>query len=280
MVAQVAIAPLISPQYQASRRLSQGAERSGPRAGSGIAATEHRVTGPAAFAGVRAAARTLLRAPVRQQTRLAVGRPATELPSQGRQAGTEAVTLPATHRLARCYRQYYAPGNSQYQFAETIITSGLTGCTQTSSLNSREGTPVAPFAARSMALRIHSQTEGIVAASTARSAGSSAELLVRQTRRPTRALRALNEQFDSSAPPKVGVARVISPSLGAVPTASRPGSTAPSRSTAGQLGNTRRVLELGLVFALVYLVFLISWFWGTRGRRRRAGEVRLERGLE
>jgi hypothetical protein len=40
------------------------------------------------------------------------------------------------------------------------------------------------------------------------------------------------------------------------------------------------VLELGLVFALVYLVFLLSWFWGTRGRRRRAGEVRLERGLE
>jgi hypothetical protein len=103
---------------------------------------------------------------------------------------------------------------------------------------------------------------------------------MRQTRPSTRAFRALNEQFDSFAPRKVGVARVISPSLGAVPTAYRPGSTATSRSTTGQLGDTRRVLELGLVFALVYLVFLISWFWGTRGRRRRAGEVRLERGLE
>ncbi len=49
---------------------------------------------------------------------------------------------------------------------------------------------------------------------------------------------------------------------------------------AGHLGDTRRALQLGLVFAAVYLVFLISWFWGTRGRRRRAGEVRLERGLE
>jgi hypothetical protein len=278
--AQVAVAPLISPQYQASRRLSQGADGSGPRTGSGIAATEHRVTGPAVFAGVSAAARTLLRAPVRQQTRLAVGRPATELPRQGREAGTEAVTRPATHRPARCYRQYYAPGNSQYQFAEIIIISGLTKCTQTSSLNSTEGTPMAPSAPRSMALRIHSQTERIVAASTARSVSSSAELLVRQTRPPTRALRALNEQFASSAPLKVGVARVISPSLGAVPTAYRPGSTATSRSAAGQLGDTQRVLQLGLVFALVYLVFLISWFWGTRGRRRRAGEVRLERGLE
>jgi hypothetical protein len=280
IAAQVAVAPLISPQYQASRRLSQGGDRSGPRARSGIAATEYRVTGPAVFAGVSAAARTLLRAPVRQQTRLAVGRPATELPTQGRQAGTAAVTRPATHRLARCYRQYYAPGNSQYQFAETIITSDLTECTQILSLNSTEGTPIALSAARSMALRIHSQTDGIVAASTARSVGSSAELLVRQTRPPTRALRALNEQFDSSAPPKVGVARVISPSHGAVSTASRPRSTATSRSTTGQLGDTRRVLELGLVFALVYLVFLTSWFWGTRGRRRRAGEVRLERGLE
>jgi hypothetical protein len=275
--AQVAVAPLISPQYQASYRLSQGAERSGPPAGSGIAATEQRVTGPAVFTGVRAAARSLLHAPVRQQTRLAVGRPATELPWQGRPAGTEAARRPATHRLARCYRQYYAPSNSQYQFAETIIASGLTGCTQTLSQNSREGTPMAPSAARSMTLRIHSQTEGIVAASTARSVGSSAELLARP---PTQVLSALNEQFDSSAPPKVGVARVISPSFGAVTTASRPGSTATSRSTTGQLGDTRRVLELGLVFALVYLVFLISWFWGTRGRRRRAGEVRLERGLE
>jgi hypothetical protein len=264
--AQIAVAPLISPQYQASRRLSQGAERSGPRAGSGIAATEHRFTGPAVFAGVRDTARTLLRAPVPQQTRLAVGRSATELPRQGPKAGTEAVTRPATHRLARCYRQYYAPSNSQYQFATAIIIPDLTKCTQISSLNSRESTPTASPAARSMARRIHSQTERTVAASTVRSAGSSAEFL--------------NEQFDSSAPPKVGVARVISPSLGAVPTASRPGSTATSRSTAGQLGDTRRVLELGLVFALVYLVFLISWFWGTRGRRRRAGEVRLERGLE
>lgn len=278
--AQVAVAPLISPQYQASRRLGQGAEQSGPRAGSGMAATEQRVTDPAVFAGVRAAARTLLRARVRQQTRLAVGRPATELPRQGRPAGTEAATRPAIHRLARCYRQYYAPGNSQYQFAEAIITLGLTKCTQISSLNSRESTPTAPSAARSMALRIHSQTGRIVAASTARSVGSSAELLMRQTRPSTRAFRALNEQFDSFAPRKVGVARVISPSLGAVPTAYRPGSTATSRSTTGQLGDTRRVLELGLVFALVYLVFLISWFWGTRGRRRRAGEVRLERGLE
>jgi len=45
---------------------------------------------------------------------------------------------------------------------------------------------------------------------------------------------------------------------------------------AGQLTDTRRVLQLGLVFALVYLVFLISWFWGTRGRRRGAAGVRLE----
>jgi hypothetical protein len=103
---------------------------------------------------------------------------------------------------------------------------------------------------------------------------------MRETRPSTRASRALNDQFDSFAPRKVGVARVISPSRGAVPTAYRSGSTATSRSTTGQLGDTRRVLELGLVFALVYLVFLISWFWGTRGRRRRAGEVRLERGLE
>jgi hypothetical protein len=70
---------------------------------------------------------------------------------------------------------------------------------------------------------------------------------------------------------------VISPRLDAIPTASRPGSTEASRST---LGDRRRVLQLGLVFGLVYLVFLISWFWGTRGQRRRAGEVRLERGLE
>jgi hypothetical protein len=86
---------------------------------------------------------------------------------------------------------------------------------------------------------------------------------------------------------------VISPHFGAATTASRHGSTATSRSTAvrsrksrpevvaaGGLGDTRRVLKLGLVFGLVYLVFLISWFWGTRGRRRRAGEMRLERGLE
>ena len=261
--AQVAVPRLISPQYQASRRLSQGADRSAPRAGSGIAATEHRVTGPAVLASVRAAARMLLHAPVRQQTRLAVGRPATELPRQDRQAGTEAATRSATHRLARCYRQYYVPDNSQYQFPETIIIPGLTKCTQISSLNSSESTPTASSAARSMSLRIRSQTEGIVAASTVRSVGSSAEFLVRQ--------------IASSAPPRVGVARVISPRLDAIPTASRPGSTETSRST---LGDRRRVLQLGLVFGLVYLVFLISWFWGTRGRRRRAGEVRLERGLE
>jgi hypothetical protein len=83
--------------------------------------------------------------------------------------------------------------------------------------------------------------------------------------------------------PKISVARVISPQLGGVPTASRPGSTGTNRSevvAAGQLGDTRRVLQLGLAFGVVYLVFLISWFWGTRGRRRRAGEMRLERGLE
>jgi hypothetical protein len=265
--ARTAVAPLISPEYQATSRLSRGVDQSTRRAGSGVAAAEHRITGPAVAAGVRAAARPLLDAPVGQGTRLAVGRP-TELPRQGRQAGTEATVRPAKDSLARCYRQYYVSGNSQYQFAEPIIIADLTKCTQTSYQNSREDTPMAPSAARSMTLRIHSQTERTVAASTVRSVGSSAS-------------------------PKVGVARVISPQLGAVPTASRPGSTPTSRSTAvrsrkaraevvvaGQLGDTRRVLQLGVVFAAVYLVFLISWFWGTRGRRRRAGEVRLERGLE
>jgi hypothetical protein len=260
--ARIAVAPVISPEYQASRRLSRGVDRSSRRAGSSVAAADHRITGPAVAAGVRAAARPLLDAPVGQGTRLGVGRPTTELPRQGRQAGAATRVRPAKDGLARCYRQYYVPGNSQYQFAEPIIMAELTKCTQTSYPNSREDTPMAPSATRSMTLRIHSQTERTVAASTVRS-------------------------VSTSASPKVGVARVISPQLGAVPTASRPGSTPTSRSTAvrsrkaraevvvaGQLGDTRRVLQLGLVFAAVYLVFLISWFWGTRGRRRRAASLR------
>ncbi len=59
--ARIAVAPLISPEYQASSHLSRGVDRSSARAGSGIAAAEHRVTGPAVAAGVRAAARALHR---------------------------------------------------------------------------------------------------------------------------------------------------------------------------------------------------------------------------
>ena len=162
--ARIAVAPLISPEYQASSHLSRGVDRSSARAGSGIAAAEHRVTGPAVAAGVRAAARALHDAPVGQGTRLAVGRPTTEPLRHGRQTGAEATVRPAKGSLARCYRQYYAPGNSQYQFAEQIIIAGLTECTQISYSNSREDTSMAPSATRSMALRTQSQTKRTVAA--------------------------------------------------------------------------------------------------------------------
>jgi hypothetical protein len=35
----------------------------------------------------------------------------------------------------------------------------------------------------------------------------------------------------------------------------------------------RRLVQLGFVFAAAYVVFLVAWFWGTRGHRRRVGGV-------
>jgi hypothetical protein len=40
-------------------------------------------------------------------------------------------------------------------------------------------------------------------------------------------------------------------------------------------GDERHLLQLGLAFALLYVVFLVVWFWGTReGRRRFEGATR------
>ena len=261
--ARVVVVPLISAQYQASRRNSRGSGGSG----SGIAATHHGVIGPALSAGVGAATRPLVDTSVDHQKRLAAGKPA-ELRGQGRRAHTEAA-LAATHRRAQCYRQYYAMGNSQYQFATAIITTRSNKCAQISVSTSREGTPMASSSPRSTALRIPSQTDGIAAASTVRSVGSSPAFFARQPRLRPQPLRTASEQVAARRLPIPGVAGVISPQVGAVAIVSRPSSTAASRA-----------LRLGLVFALVYLVFLVSWFWGTRGLRRRAGELRLERGLE
>jgi hypothetical protein len=36
-----------------------------------------------------------------------------------------------------------------------------------------------------------------------------------------------------------------------------------------QVGDERRLLQLGLALAIVYVVFLGLWFWGTREGRRR-----------
>jgi hypothetical protein len=42
-----------------------------------------------------------------------------------------------------------------------------------------------------------------------------------------------------------------------------------------QLRDERRVLQIGLAFALFYIVFLAFWFWGTReGRHRFEGATR------
>jgi hypothetical protein len=38
---------------------------------------------------------------------------------------------------------------------------------------------------------------------------------------------------------------------------------------APQSGDERRLLEIGLALAIVYVVFLVLWFWGTRERGRR-----------
>jgi hypothetical protein len=38
---------------------------------------------------------------------------------------------------------------------------------------------------------------------------------------------------------------------------------------AAQSGDERRLLEIGLALAIVYVVFLVLWFWGTRERERR-----------
>ena len=267
MDARIVVVPLISTQYQALRRLSRDADWPGPSARSSVAAAEHRITAPAVSAGLGAGAA------VGQQRRLGVD----ELHQQGRHADIEAGTGPGTHFLAQCYRQYYAPDNSQYQFASSIIISGSTECTQISSSNSNEHAPIARSVARSMTLQIRSQAGGIVPVSTVPTVRSSAKFPAPRTRRLTRASRAVSEQI-------VGGRRVISRLRSPVPTASRAASTATSRRAAvvapGQFAEAGRVLRLGLVFALMYLVFLISWFWATRGRRRRAGELRLERGLE
>jgi hypothetical protein len=40
-------------------------------------------------------------------------------------------------------------------------------------------------------------------------------------------------------------------------------------------GDERRLVQLGLALALLYVVFLVFWFWGTReGRRRFEGATR------
>ena len=39
----------------------------------------------------------------------------------------------------------------------------------------------------------------------------------------------------------------------------------------GRLTDARRLLQLGLALALAYLLFLMVWFWGTRGRHRGTG---------
>jgi hypothetical protein len=37
------------------------------------------------------------------------------------------------------------------------------------------------------------------------------------------------------------------------------------------LTDTRRLVQIGLVLGMAYVAFLTFWFWGTRGRGRRAG---------
>jgi len=45
-----------------------------------------------------------------------------------------------------------------------------------------------------------------------------------------------------------------------------------SRPSAGTT-DARRLLQLGLALGIVYLLFLIAWFWGTRGRRHGVGRM-------
>jgi hypothetical protein len=58
-------------------------------------------------------------------------------------------------------------------------------------------------------------------------------------------------------------------------TKTRPRNVPAQDVQAEQLPDTRRLLQLGLVFAMAYLVFLIFWFWATRARRGGARDIRL-----
>jgi hypothetical protein len=48
-------------------------------------------------------------------------------------------------------------------------------------------------------------------------------------------------------------------------------SARPSPEVAEGLTDTRRLVQIGLVLGMAYVAFLTFWFWGTRGRGRRAG---------
>jgi hypothetical protein len=47
-------------------------------------------------------------------------------------------------------------------------------------------------------------------------------------------------------------------------------SVRPGPEVAERLTDTRRLLQIGLVLGMAYVAFLTFWFWGTRGRGRRA----------